>query len=55
MTQATRTICYFVPPYVEAALAENDDVPTVDQAQLDISGDARDRRADAWVLLCRRR
>jgi Zn-dependent metalloprotease len=47
MTQAARTICYFVPPYVEAALAENADVATVDQAQLDISGDVRQRRADA--------
>jgi Zn-dependent metalloprotease len=47
MSQATRTICYFVPPHVEAALAENDDVPSVGQTQLDISGAARQRRADA--------
>jgi Zn-dependent metalloprotease len=47
MSPPTRTICYFVPPYVEAALAENVDVPTVDQTQLDISGAARQRRADA--------
>src|SRR5262245_30857300 len=47
MTQATGTICYFVPPYVEAELAANDDVPTVDQAHLDVSGDVRERRAKA--------
>jgi Zn-dependent metalloprotease len=47
MSQATRTTCLFVPPYVEAALAENVDVTTVDQDQLDVSEAARQRRADA--------
>jgi Zn-dependent metalloprotease len=46
-TAATRTICYFVPPYVEVALAENASVPSVDQTQMDLSDAARERRADA--------
>ena len=47
MPTAARTICYFVPPYVETALAESADVPSVDQAHLDLSGAARKRRTDA--------
>lgn len=41
-----RTICYFVPPYVEAALAESPEVPSVDQTQLGLSAAARGRRAE---------
>ncbi len=47
MSQAAPTMCFFVPPYVEAALAGNADVSTVDQDQLDISEAARQRRAAA--------
>ncbi len=46
-TTEARTTCYFVPPYVEAALAESPEVPSTDQAQLDLSDAARQRRAAA--------
>ncbi len=44
---ASRTTCYFVPPYVAATMAESPQAPSVDQAELDISDEARDRRAEA--------
>lgn len=47
ITTATRPTCYFVPPYVEAALADNTAVSSVDDAQLDLSDAARDRRTGA--------
>ncbi|KRF32436.1 M4 family metallopeptidase [Nocardioides sp. Soil805] len=42
-----RIRCAFVPPYVEAALADNAAVSSVDDAQLDLSEAARRRRAEA--------
>jgi Zn-dependent metalloprotease len=46
-TTATRTICYFVPPYVEEELARNDAVESVDSAHVELSDGLRERRADA--------
>ncbi|MGB0102142.1 MAG: M4 family metallopeptidase [Nocardioides sp.] len=46
-TTAARTACYFVPPHVEAALADSPAAVSVDETQLDLSGAARHRRAAA--------
>jgi Zn-dependent metalloprotease len=45
-TRATST-CYFVPPYVQAALAESVQGAAADSSQIELSDDARDRRAAA--------
>ncbi|PUA81795.1 M4 family metallopeptidase [Nocardioides currus] len=47
MHASTRTTCHFVPPYVEAALADNVAVTTVDDPQLDLSEELRERRTKA--------
>ncbi|WP_310526643.1 M4 family metallopeptidase [Nocardioides sp.] len=47
MTTTTRTTCFFVPPYVEAALADHSAVTSVDDDQIDLSEVLRDRRSDA--------
>ncbi|TIC87702.1 peptidase M4 family protein [Nocardioides sp. GY 10113] len=44
-TTFARPQCFYVPPYVESALVESAAAPSVDQAQADLSGEARDRRA----------
>jgi Zn-dependent metalloprotease len=47
VTTSARTVCYFVPPYVEEALAESPEAPSVDRTHLDLSDAARERRAVA--------
>ena len=44
---SARTICYFVPPYVQAALSENVDGAAADASQQALSDAARERRAAA--------
>jgi Zn-dependent metalloprotease len=43
----SRPLCWFVPPYVTANLAETTEAPSVDQAELDVAEDVRGRRAAA--------
>jgi Zn-dependent metalloprotease len=44
---SARTICYFVPPYVQAALSETVEGPAADASQQSLSDAARERRAAA--------
>ncbi|MEQ6899696.1 M4 family metallopeptidase [Nocardioides sp. YIM 152588] len=44
-TTVARTHCFYVPPYVESALVESAEAPSMDQTQADLTGAARDRRA----------
>ena len=46
-TTHARSVCYFVPPHVQAALAENTDGFAADAIQQDLAEAARDRRSAA--------
>ncbi len=46
-TTSIRSTCFFVPPYVEAAIARQPDRPADEQSQLAVAQAARERRAEA--------